>query len=133
MSDFKVLLSYLLFFLTCSDVRIKDTPAQPPAVESFNYDTTRYTHKYVADSCRDGVFADRSVNTFLNNEYAVVWWVSGYTVLARSKYDRLWVCNMPLIRLKVNDTIVVSGTVYNVSGNERGRGLPTVLTHVITK
>jgi hypothetical protein len=133
MSDFKVLLSYLLFFLTCKDVRIKDAPAQPPAVESFNYDTTRFTHKYYADSCRENLYLGRSVNMYLNNEYAVVKQVSNYTILARSKGDRLWICATPSIPLKENDTVVVSGAIYNISNREKVLGLPTILTHVITK
>ncbi|WP_315815806.1 hypothetical protein [Paraflavitalea speifideaquila] len=69
----------------------------------------------------------------MNDEYAVLKSNERDTFLATSKYVRMWVCNLPPMSVKINDTIVISGVVYDILGSERVKGWPTVLTKMVTK
>lgn len=44
----------------------------------------------------------------------------------------LWVCNLPP-EINSGDTIFISGHIYDIFGNEKTWGLPTILTNVIAK
>jgi hypothetical protein len=45
---------------------------------------------------------------------------------------KLWACNL-YSSLKVSDTMIVTGLVYNVFGNEQTWGLPVVLTQFFVR
>ena len=42
----------------------------------------------------------------------------------------LWLCNLPPV-VKAGDSLIISGLVYNIAGNEKTWGLPTILTKVM--
>jgi hypothetical protein len=44
----------------------------------------------------------------------------------------LWVCNLPQ-KIKANDTLFITGLVYNTLGNEKSWGYPTILTKINIK
>ena len=42
---------------------------------------------------------------------------------------KLWVCNLPQ-KAKAGDTILITGLVYDILGNEKTLGYPTILTAI---
>lgn len=100
----------------------------------LKFDTSRFNKKYDLDSSGCPMFyKGRYLKEKLTDEYAVVKRNDNIAVLATSKYERLWVCKLPASQLSVNDTIVVTGVIYHISGSESMPGWPTVLTSIRTK
>jgi hypothetical protein len=100
----------------------------------LKFDTSRFNKKYDLDfsTCKL-FFGERDIEERLSDEYAIVKRNDKYTILATSKYERLWVCKLSPHLVKVNDTVVVTGLVYAILGSERMPGRPTVLTGMIAK
>jgi hypothetical protein len=133
-----------LFLITINIIGCKDqheeTKAETSAVkaeqekELITYDTLRFRNKIDLDSTGcSTLLLGRSVKEELKNEMAFVKTDSLVTYWGTAKYTPLTICNAPDIKLNIGDTIFISGTVYAITGNEKVRGWPTMLTRVVTK
>ena len=54
------------------------------------------------------------------------------TIFLQSGTLKLWTCNLPET-IRIGDTLLISGLVFDILGNERAYGLPTILTKVSTR
>lgn len=99
-----------------------------------SYDAVRFNQQFDIDTSECWIYGSGRVLSYvLSNEVAIVQKNKYDTFLSVSKYSRLSVCRMPTVKLIPGDTIIVSGLIYGIAGNEMGRGFPTILTSLSAK
>jgi hypothetical protein len=118
----------MLFSCISKERKGVDNPAKFDSklfTKSIDIDTTNcprfFYSRPVLDSFIDGIAIIK------------LWYGSNDTVVATDKYRSLLICNFPNFEKKIGDTILISGKVYVVRGDERLKGNPTILYKIIAK
>jgi len=132
---FLYLLIVLAGIISCQNRNESDAKVAPNTInKSVFKDTIIFDHIVYIDTINCYQFRlGRTPKDTLLNEYCVVRENSVDTFLSTTKYQKLWLCNKPLLKLNVNDTILVSGIIYSIGGSESVPGWPTVLYQIRLK
>lgn len=132
---------YLFFLLTglillaCAEKKIKVEVKNVDRPLPVSIDSSVYNVVIVPSQKNPCPFiGDRGLDTiFYNAPY--VFDSSDKSVLKSAKgdtypYRRLWVCNLPDY-FKHNDTILITGKIYTPHGDEKLKGMPTMLIRIL--
>jgi hypothetical protein len=126
-----VFLAVVYVFSWCNDTDLRK-PALKTATK--DYDSVRFNKVFNLDTlgCVN-VMEGRVITDTLINQIAFVEVTKLDTVIYNNKNRRFGICNFPgNINFRRNDTILVSGFVYSISGAENSPGYPTILYKIIT-
>lgn len=80
--------------------------------------------------CRDFIRQRQFIGN-IENAKAIIEDIS--TSYLKTGNLKLWVCNLSDLPYKLGDTLLVSASVYDIFGNERAVGLPSVLFKISVK
>lgn len=100
-------------------------------LDSSKVDTTQYAVVDYPDTTQCGSFRlNRVFLGKLDKVKAIVQeYGSAKKLYLQSGNLNLWLCNLPQ-KIKAGDTVIITGFVYNILGNEKTWGYPTILTEV---
>lgn len=96
-----------------------------------NYDSIRFNNKIYLDTigCMWMVKNVRIIDS-LSFEKAF-FKAPADTFLVTVKYARLWACNIPRFLKVPNDTVLISGFVYDIHPYDHGPGYPAIINQII--
>jgi hypothetical protein len=123
----------LVIALVCSFLVCKAQDQQPYMYSSVL--DKKFNKKIIVDTsdCLSYHFRRGIVGIFKNAKAVVLkYHTDRYLKMGNMK---LWVCNMPkqISKCKIGDTVLISGNAYNIAGDERMIGHPTILTEIRLK
>jgi hypothetical protein len=110
------------------------TPFTRPAIVVYSdKPDEKYHYVLTPDTvdCRS-FKAGRGFFAFLENKKCVVVSTGAELYLTTGKL-RMWVCNLPDVIAQAGDTVAVSATVYEIFGDERTWGKPTIIHRICFK
>lgn len=95
------------------------------------YDSIKFNHYLIPDtSGYSWITEKRIITDTLFFAKAVVVKASD-TFLSLPKYKRLWSCPIPSNILLSNDTVLISGFVYNILPSNGGKGFPIIINKLL--
>jgi hypothetical protein len=126
----------MFFLLSCvNNNNIEETNFAVPNLNS--YDSSRFNNIIFIDTANcPQFFYSRPILDSFKNEIATIALRhdnSSDTIISTVHFRSLFVCNLPYLDKRVGDTILISGSVYVIRGDERMPGNPTVLYKIVTK
>lgn len=102
-------------------------------VHADKADITHYPNIIIPDTgdCRS-FKAGRGLIALLENKKCVVVSTEADLYLTTGKLS-MWVCNLPKEKVHAGDTVMVSALVYEIFGDERTWGKPTIIHRICFK
>lgn len=132
---------FLILILICAgcanapkeEKKISDSPDNPIKLYKDNWDTLVYSKVMIPDTNNCSFFKNgRRLIAVLENKKCVIE-TTGVDLYLKNEKNKLWVCNLPKELKNIGDTIIVSAHVYNIFGDERTWGSPTILHKIYSK
>ena len=136
---------FIFFFAACgtdttnenSNDTINFLESEEPVVKRYSdtIDWTIYNNVIETDTNNcESFLRGRELEAALENKKVLVE-TNSVDLYLRTDKLRMWVCNLPkaVTKSNIGDTIVVSASVFNIFGDEKTWGKPTVLHKVVMK
>lgn len=103
--------------------------------DTLKFDTQKYADQQVPDTSKCSSF--KYNRSFLGEVNNTPFFVKENRSTAKELYLQsgnlsLWVCNLP-DKIIPGDTIFITGRIFDIHGNEKTWGYPTILTNVYTR
>ncbi|MCW3111173.1 MAG: hypothetical protein JWQ09_5679 [Segetibacter sp.] len=126
-----IILFFCFLCFSCNQKKMHSPTKYLGDKSVVHYDSIKFNHKLIPDtSGYNWIIEKRAILDTINFVKAVVVVMSD-TFLSLPKYKRLWSCPLPLNIMVPNDTILISGFVYEVLPSNGGKGYPTLITQLV--